>query len=407
MRVGTRLLFSIWGFSTHFAWGLTTANPYAVRALEKATRRRCLTRDVNKYRRQLLALADSHVPYITHKTPVVATKNNCRINTAFFVDHSTLAEKLSRAIASAPWELGPLQEGWEWLAFTFRDQDQLSLTQQEIEAMLLASDQVTRHAYSRMVLTESQKWTRHYVKEARQILEFCGLVRGNLVFDFGCGTGRHVLELASAGLSVTGVDYIPEFIEKGRISAQQRSLDGAHFVVGDCRSVDLDPKADAIICVYDVVGTYADDSENTRLMENVARQVKRGGRVLVSVMNGELTERRAEHWFSLRGEPDKLLQLTASRTMEQTGDVFNPAYYMIDRDTGVVYRKEQFAAGTKLPAELIVRDRRFFKEEIEAMCAAVGLTVLWSRFVRAGAWEIPLSSDDDRAKEILLLCELR
>ncbi len=39
--VGKTLLFSIWGFSDHFAWGLVTANPYAIRALEKATRRRC------------------------------------------------------------------------------------------------------------------------------------------------------------------------------------------------------------------------------------------------------------------------------------------------------------------------------------------------------------------------------
>src|ERR1051326_3152898 len=36
--VGKRLLFSIWTFSNHFAWGLLSANPYAIRALEKATR---------------------------------------------------------------------------------------------------------------------------------------------------------------------------------------------------------------------------------------------------------------------------------------------------------------------------------------------------------------------------------
>jgi GNAT superfamily N-acetyltransferase len=39
--IGTTLLFTIWGFSDHWAWGLVSANPYAVRALEKATRRRC------------------------------------------------------------------------------------------------------------------------------------------------------------------------------------------------------------------------------------------------------------------------------------------------------------------------------------------------------------------------------
>jgi hypothetical protein len=38
-KVATRLLHAAWGLSDQFAWGLATANPYAVRALEAATRR--------------------------------------------------------------------------------------------------------------------------------------------------------------------------------------------------------------------------------------------------------------------------------------------------------------------------------------------------------------------------------
>ena len=34
-----------------------------------------------------------------------------------------------------------------------------------------------------------------------------------------------------------------------------------------------------------------------------------------------------------------------------------------------------------------------------------GLTVLWSRYVRAGHWDTELGTDDDHAKEILVLCE--
>jgi GNAT superfamily N-acetyltransferase len=40
-KVATRLLHAAWGLSDRFAWGLATANPYAVRALEAATRRSC------------------------------------------------------------------------------------------------------------------------------------------------------------------------------------------------------------------------------------------------------------------------------------------------------------------------------------------------------------------------------
>ena len=77
---------------------------------------------------------------------------------------------------------------------------------------------------------------------------------------------------------------------------------------------------------------------------------------------------------------------------------------MIDYDTRVVYRKEQFIEGDRLPIELIVRDRRYRRAEIEDECRAVGLEVLWSRFVQSGRWETELEPHDSRSKEILLLC---
>jgi hypothetical protein len=98
----------------------------------------------------------------------------------------------------------------------------------------------------------------------------------------------------------------------------------------------------------------------------------------------ELTERRAKHWFSIDSEPDNLLTLPPSNTMEKTGDVVDPDYYLIDTKTRVVYRKEQFAEGENLPEELLVRDRRYTQEQIEGLCEQAGLNVVWSRFVRTG-----------------------
>jgi hypothetical protein len=127
----------------------------------------------------------------------------------------------------------------------------------------------------------------------------------------------------------------------------------------------------------------------------------------MSVMNFDLTFRRARHLFTLKKEPNRLLQLPASATMETSGNVFNPDYYMIDEVTEIVYRKEQFTRGTDLPAQLLVRDRRYRRRDIEAMCMVAGLDVLWSRYVRAGQWDVELNAEDDNAKEILLLCQSR
>jgi hypothetical protein len=90
--------------------------------------------------------------------------------------------------------------------------------------------------------------------------------------------------------------------------------------------------------------------------------------------------------------------------MEKTGNVFDPNFYLIDSVTRIVYRKEQFVEGNQLPTELIVRDRRYRRKEIEDMCREVGFEVIWSRFVQSGHWEVELAGQDSRAKEILVLC---
>jgi 2-polyprenyl-3-methyl-5-hydroxy-6-metoxy-1,4-benzoquinol methylase/GNAT superfamily N-acetyltransferase len=401
--VGKTLLFTIWQFTDHFAWGLMTANPYAVRALEKATRRRCSPAHIAKHRDVIVKLGIEVVPYVKRSTEIVLNARESRMNTAFFLDHSGLQEMLlSVEGPNKPWLMGPLQEGWEWFAFTFRDQEQIELARKELEQMLLASDAVTKHAYSRMV--GEHPWAKHTPAEVRFVMENCMVRRGSSVLDFGCGTGRHAIGLASLGVNVTGIDYLEPFISAARREAFSRSLGSATFEIADCRDVVLAESFDAGICLYDVVGSYADDQDNFQILKNLVRHIRPGGYVLLSVMNMELTERRAKNWFSIDSEPDKLLTLPPSNTMEKTGDVFDPDCYLIDRETRVVYRKEQFTEGNNLPEELLVRDRRYTQDQIKRSCQQAGLDIVWSRFVRAGRWHEPLARLDDHAKEILVLC---
>jgi 2-polyprenyl-3-methyl-5-hydroxy-6-metoxy-1,4-benzoquinol methylase len=405
--VGKTLLFSIWNFSSHFAWGLVTANPYAVRALEKATRRRCVPSRIARNQRKLMNVACGNVPYVKTETGRQITAEVSRLNTNFFLDHSELPAMLASVISeSKPWLLGPLEDGWEWLAFTFHDQSEIGLTPEELDKMLKASDHVARQAYSRMLLNRDHVWARHASQEAEFVVDHCKLQKGAAVLDLGCGTGRHALELAARGIDVTGVDYVDSLVARARSAAVSRGLQ-AQFFNADCRTVDMGRLYDAAICLYDVVGTYADDAENESILRNAVRHLKTDGMALISVMNFELTERLAKQFFSISKEPDKLLQLAPSQTMEKTGNIFDPDYYMIEQSTNVVYRKEQFSAGTALPAELIIRDRRYRRAEIELLCRAAGCEVLWSRCVRAGAWDVALEDDDDHAKEILLLCRKR
>lgn len=195
--VGKRLLFSIWEFSGHFAWGLVTASPYAVRALEKATRRRCDPHRIAPNHKRLLSVGSTYIPYLNGRIDSFVDGANSRINTEFFIDHSELPFMLDDVVKpDAPWTLGEIPEGWEWLAFTFQDQSEIGLSEAGINRMLRTSDAVAKQAYSRMRLNASHRWARHTSAELALIMRECQLEAGATVLDIGCGTGRRVMELA-------------------------------------------------------------------------------------------------------------------------------------------------------------------------------------------------------------------
>jgi 2-polyprenyl-3-methyl-5-hydroxy-6-metoxy-1,4-benzoquinol methylase len=404
--VGRRILFTFWKFTDYFAWGLLSANPYAIRALEKATRRRCQPVFIAKRASELMALGGKQVHYLDISKGFLINENESRINTDFNLDHSELPEMLANATnETKPWIMGSLPEGWEWFAFTFREQQPIPLLENELEEMLLASDQVTKQAYSRMQPQwKSHRWAQYAREEVEFILRYSGVPSGSSVLDFGCGDGRHTREFARYGFQVTAVDYVQESFGSASELSGVESYSNIRFHLGDCRTTEIGGQYELGICLYDVIGSYIDDHNNVQILKNLARHIKEGGYVFISVMNMEITERRAKNWFSLSTEPDKLLSLAPSIIMEKTGDVFNPDFYLIDRDKKIIYRKEQFHEGEELFEELLVRDRRYTKEEIIHMCNASGLRVLWARFVRAGHWDEELDRESDKAKEILLMC---
>ena len=400
--IGKTLLFSFWGFSNDYAWGIMSSNPYAIRALEKATYRRVNPSSMKKKEQSIIKFGIENVSYLDDKTEFIVTSKNCKVNTKFPSDLSKVHEKLFNVTKDdIPWLLGTIEEGWEWFAFTFNEQEKVLLTLSEIEEMLSVSEDIAHKAYSRMLIEDkSHHWAKHTETEVDFIEKVCKLSKGDKVADFGCGIGRHTIELTNRGYGAIGIDFSEALLEKAKLNAEKEI-----FLHDDCRSVTLDDEFDAIICLYDVIGSFIDNDENIKILKNAASHLKSKGYMVISVMNYELTRSKVKHTFTLLNEPNKLLELSASKTMEQTGDIFNPEYYMIDTDTNIVYRREQFGQGGQLPQELIVRDLRYTQDQIEEMCKNVGLKVVLSRYVQAGRWETDLHPTDVKAKEILLVCE--
>ena len=404
--VAKNLLHSIWGFTDNFAWGIVSANPYAIRALEKTTRRRSSPERIKHTIKKIMSIGEEHIPYINENTEYLVTSETSRINTGFFVDHQNIGQMIDTVVTNTvPWTLGDIEEGWEWIAFTFHDQLPFELSEAEIKNMLNASDQIVMNAYKRMDITPEQKWTQNTEKETDFIINNCGLSIGNTVADFGCGQGRHSLSLAKKGINVTAIDYIDKNINISNKKKKEDCLSNVEFHLGDCRNCTFNSKFDAIICLYDVIGTYSDNNDNQKIIENISNHLKKGGTTIISVMNYHMTEAIAKHKFHLEDSPNELLSLKPSNIMEKSGNIFNPDYFLLDTKTGIVYRREQFKRGRALPVELIVRDKRFRINEIKAMCEQAGLFVEWARFVNAKDWELSLDQTNSSAKEILIKCK--
>lgn len=407
--IAKSLLFSIWGFSDHFAWGIVSANPYAIRALEKATRRRAVPMRIKKNSRKLMGIGKKNVPFINEETQLLIKKDLSVIDTNFFVDHADTETMLENVTSDAvPWKLGNLNEGWEWFVFTFNDQEQIKLSPEEVQKMIETSESVVKQAYSKMnIQSPSQSWTRNSAGEVEYILKRVCIPAGSTVFDLGCGVGRHSIELAKRGMKVVGIDYIPNNIRKAIKEAERQNLSSSDviFKEADCRNYMNDMKVPLVICLYDVVGSHAADEDNKRIIENAYSLLKDGGYAVFSVMNIESMKMDNENCFSFKNNADRLLDILPSDRMEKTGEVFNPKYCLLDKDTRLVYRKEQFHVQNELPVELIVRDRRFTMDEVNTLCKSVGFRILESKYTNASGWEKEYSATSKRAKEILLICQ--
>ncbi len=398
--IGGRLLHSIWGFSDDGAWGLATANPFTVKTLEGATLRHVLPEEIMKHEGLVCEIC-SRIPYISELMINGTTSMAC---TDFYVNADGMDRELLLDKFGDSWILGSLPSGHEWVAFTFEDQDFDSDFTKELCGMIDFSEERLKDAYSRMDM-ENHPWAKHTSSEIRALESMNVPLDDVRVLDAGCGRGRHSLDIAHhhPSSSITGVDFSKANIEYA--DSKKGSLGNASFEVVDLRNYHPTEPFDVVLCLYDVVGSFPDDVDNDAILDSLASCCKIGGHLVISVMNMELTRHIAlpSHIGDVQSNPKMLFDLPPGDVMHKSGDVFDPKLFLIDSKTGLVYRKEQFGDDSSLPAEYVIRDRRYTAKELTDLVKNHGFDVIDCRYVRAGRWDEPLEATDLKAKEILLI----
>lgn len=391
--VATRLLQSAWGFSDYFAWGLATANTLTIKTLENVTWRKVDPQIIQDNIGIIKELCES-LPYRTDGIDI--SHDHTFINTHFFIDR----DKHDVTDKYYIQRLGDVPNGNEWLAFTFHTQE-MHLDEKHFDDFIEFSAEQLNDAYSRMEM-ENQPWTKGTTKEVDFIESVLNIPKGGTILDVGCGMGRHSMELAKRGYLVSGIDAS----ESNITQATEKSKDlSVNFQVWDARKMLKGKAFDAIICLYDVIGSYRTFEDNRLIIHNIVRKLRKGGRAVLSVMNMAYIQKRAKHRGDIHKNPILLLQLPASNSMQTSGNMFNVDYQLLDEDSHVVYHKEQFESDGRLSAEYVVADYRFTQEELSQVLNNEGLKVIDSRFVKAGHFDSSFAEYDEDAKEILFVVE--
>jgi len=408
LRVATTLLYSAWQFSDSYAWGLATANPFAIRALETATRRHCRRKLIVERGDGICAGLSERIQYIP---PRLSRDSEGRIlpmvDTKFFIDHSDVRNMKERsARGNRRWELGPEPaEGHEWLGAIFSDQPVADVRENRLEHLLDASDESWIDAYSRMPLDDEHKWHRHAAAETEFILERLAS-QPKTALDAGCGSGRHALELAGRGIDTLGVDIVPAMLER----AETHLSDDLPLRIeyADLRVARDLGTFDLIISLYDVLGSSPGTGDAHAILNNFVSQLSPEGHLILSVMNAAPMLSH-ETGLSVAHSEDELVrlleQLPSSNRMESSGNVFDPNQCLLYQ--GVFHRKETFTRpGENLPREIVVRDRRFTISSITELLTNSGLQVDSVAPVQSGKWDVPLDEVDPKAKELLIFASL-
>jgi SAM-dependent methyltransferase len=94
----------------------------------------------------------------------------------------------------------------------------------------------------------NEVFTGDSVREAQFLIELLEVPAGASILDIGCGTGRHAVELAKAGYSVTGLDISAGMLREAQAAADSAGVE-LELVQADATSFILGREFDATVCL--------------------------------------------------------------------------------------------------------------------------------------------------------------
>lgn len=106
------------------------------------------------------------------------------------------------------------------------------------------------------------------------------------IIDIGCGTGRHSIELAKRGYSVTGMDLSETLINRAREKASEQKID-VKFLTGDARNIPFENEFDLALMICEGAFPLMETDEmNFKILQSASKALKGKGKLIFTTLNG-------------------------------------------------------------------------------------------------------------------------
>ena len=106
------------------------------------------------------------------------------------------------------------------------------------------------------------------------------------IINFGCGTGKHDIELSRMGYQCTGIDMSSMMIEIAKQNAENLKEHNINFSVADIRTYKERNQYDAVISLFHVMSYQTDNNDILSAFQSARNALNIGGIFIFDVWYG-------------------------------------------------------------------------------------------------------------------------
>lgn len=187
------------------------------------------------------------------------------------------------------------------------------------------------------------------------------------IMNFGCGTGKHDMELSKLGYQCSGIDMSPLMID----SAKKNIGDGQakiNFAVADIRSYHSVEKYDSVISLFHVMSYQTSNEDILSAFKSARSALDKGGVFLFDVWYGPgvLSDKPIVRVKEVQSDKYKLIRI-ARPIMHDRTNVVDVCYevLIIDEETNEVKTIDE-----------VHNMRYFFRPELEFYLKETGFELI-------------------------------